>query len=254
MAITRVIPVLLLRNAGLVKTQKFKDPKYVGDPINAVKIFNEKEVDELVFLDITASPEGKKPPLELLKDICSECFMPLCYGGGITHIDEIYAIIQAGVEKVALNTITHERPALITEASEAFGASSVVVSIDVKKNLFGKMQVWTKGGKVNTKKDPVAWAKEVESLGAGEILINSIDRDGMMTGYDLDTIRKVAGAVDIPVIACGGAGSVEDLGKPILEAEASAVAAGSLFVFKGKHRAVLISYPEQQKLKELFRK
>ncbi len=252
MAITRVIPVLLLRNQGLVKSVKFKAPKYVGDPINAVRIFNDKEVDELVFLDITASTEGKPVPLALLQDIATECFMPLCYGGGIRSLKDIQQIIQVGVEKIALNTIAHEQPQLIQEAAAVYGSSSVVVSMDVKKNLFGKWQVWTKGGTVNTKKDPVAWAKEVEALGAGELMVQSIDKDGTMSGYDLELIRRVAQAVEVPVIACSGAGTVEDLARPIKEANASAVAAGSLFVFHGKHRAVLIQYPGQQVLRQLF--
>ncbi len=252
MVFTRVIPVLLLRNAGLVKTRKFRDAKYIGDPINAVRIFNEKETDELVFLDITASPQGKNPPMDLLHDIATECFMPLCYGGGIRNLEQIRNIIRVGVEKVALNTITHEKPELIGEAAEAVGSSSVVVSIDVKKNVFGKASVWTRGGTLNTKKDPATWAQEVEKRGAGEILLNNIDKDGMMTGYNLELIRTITHAVEIPVIACGGAATTEDLARPIKEASASAVAAGSLFVFKGKHRAVLISYPEPETLKALF--
>lgn len=251
--IPRVIPVLLLKNAGLVKTQKFKNPKYVGDPINAVKIFNEKEVDELVFLDITASIEKSKPNLKLLNDIATECFMPLCYGGGIKTIEDIKSIINCGVEKVSLNSIAVENPSFIRKAADVFGSSTIVVSIDVKKNLWGKKYIYTYSGTKATGLDPIRFTVEMQQQGAGELLINSIDNDGMMNGYDLDLIQQISKEVDIPVIACGGAGNLQHL----IQAEsagASAMAAGSMFVFHGQHRAVLINYPSQKDLQSLFNK
>jgi imidazole glycerol-phosphate synthase subunit HisF len=239
---------LLLKNDGLVKTVKFGQPKYVGDPINAVKIFNDKEVDELIFLDITATIEKRKPPFDLISRIASECFMPFCYGGGITSVEEIAKLFKLGVEKVAINTQALTNPSLIERAAELFGSQSVVVSIDVKKNLFGKYRVFSHGGRRSVKIDPVSFAKQMEQTGAGEILLNSIDRDGTGTGYDLELIRSVAEAVRIPVIACGGAGKVEDFSSAVKTAGASAVGAGSLFVFQGPHRAVLITYPTMSEL------
>lgn len=241
----RVIPVLLLKNGGLYKTIKFTDPKYIGDPINAIRIFNDKEVDELVLLDIAATIEKKDPNLSVLKDIASECFMPLSFGGGIRSIEMIREILNVGVEKVVLNTAAVERPALILESSRFFGNSTIAVSIDAKKNLLGNYVVYTYGGREKTKLNPVDWAIELERLGAGEIIINSIEQDGMMQGYDCKLIKSVADAVSIPVIAAGGAGSVKDFAKAINDCNASAVAAGSYFVFQGKHRAVLITYPSK---------
>jgi imidazole glycerol-phosphate synthase subunit HisF len=245
---TRVIPCLLLRDRGLVKTVKFKHPKYVGDPINAVKIFNEKEVDELFFLDITATAENRKPPFKLISQIASECFMPFGYGGGIRDLDAIKDLFSLGVEKVAINSYAVEKSSFIRDAADLFGSQSIVVSIDVKKNLFGKYRVYTHGGRRSTSFDPVNFAMQMEQVGAGEIFLNSIDRDGTMQGYDLDLIRRVAEAVTIPVVACGGAGKVDDLRDAIKKAGASAVSAGSMFVFKGKHRAVLINFPTAEEL------
>jgi cyclase len=248
----RVIPVLLLKNAGLVKTQKFKNPKYVGDPINAIKILNEKEVDELIFLDITASKEHKKPNLKLLNEIATECFMPLCYGGGIKTIEDIKNIISCGVEKVSLNSIAIENPDFVKSASDIFGSSTIVVSIDVKKNFWGKKIIYSYSGTKSTGLDPISFAVEMQKKGAGELLINSIDKDGMMNGYDYELIKQISKEVDIPVIACGGAGELKHL-KEAIGAGASAVAAGSMFVFHGKHRAVLINYPSQVELQNLFK-
>jgi len=253
MAITRVIPVLLLKNAGLVKTTQFKDPKYIGDPLNAVKIFNEKEVDELIFLDILATPEKKSIPLAFLEQVAQECFMPLAYGGGIRNVDEIRDILKVGVEKVIINTHAVEGNNFIREAAERHGSSTICVSIDVRKNFWGKYEIFTHGGRKNTKLDPVRFAVEMDQAGAGELMINSIDRDGTMKGYDYDLIKKITNEVGMPVIASGGAGSVEDFSRAVDEAGASAVAAGSMFVFHGKHRAVLISYPEQEVLKHAFK-
>lgn len=247
----RVIPVLLLQNSGLVKTQKFKNPKYVGDPINAVKIFNEKEVDELIFLDISATQENRKPNYKLLNEIATECFMPLCYGGGINSINDIKNVINAGVEKVSINTAAIENPEFIKEASDKYGSSTIIVSIDIKKNFWGKKTIHTYSASKNTGIDPIKFAQKMQEYGAGELLINSVDNDGFMKGYDLEVVRKISGEVDIPVIACGGAGNLQHL-KQAIEHGASAVAAGSMFVFHGPHRAVLINYPSQNELQALF--
>jgi cyclase len=244
---TRVIPSLLLKNKGLVKTVKFKQPKYVGDPLNAVKIFNDKEVDELIFLDITATAENRRPPIKLISQIASECFMPFCYGGGIRSVEDMAELFALGVEKVAINSRAVEEPSLIKHAAELFGNQSIVVSIDVKKSLFGKHRVFTHSGRRDAKLDPVSFAKQMEELGAGELFLNSIDRDGTMEGYDLDLIKKVSESVSIPVIACGGAGSLDDFAAA-KKSGASAVSAGSLFVFQGMHRAVLITYPSIKEL------
>ncbi len=250
---TRVIPCLLLRNLGLVKTVRFRKPTYVGDPINAVKIFNDKEVDELVFLDITATPERKKPPFELLSKIASQCFMPLSYGGGVRDLDDMTTLFSLGVEKVVLNSIAAEDPGFVRRAADRFGSSSVIVSIDVKKRFFGKPEVVTQGGRRKTGLDPVRFSVQMEEAGAGELFLNSVDRDGTMEGYDLPLIRQVVGAVGVPVVACGGAGSADDLRRAVADGGASAAAAGSLFVFQMPHRAVLINYPPAQVLRDLFR-
>lgn len=247
---TRVIPCLLLQNTGLVKTVKFKEPRYIGDPINAVKIFNEKYVDELVLLDIGATVSNRAPQLELLAEIASEAFMPLGYGGGIRSLEEIRKILSMGFEKVILNTSAAKDTELIMSASEMFGSQSIVVSIDVKKNFWGKYDVLTRCGTESLKMDPVQYAKKVEQAGAGEILLTSIDRDGAMQGYDLKLIHSVTQAVKIPVIASGGAGTVEDLAAAIQKGQASAVAAGSFFVYYGKHKAVLINVPTEKELVE----
>ena len=249
---TRVIPCLLLQNGGLVKTVKFKHPKYVGDPINAVRIFNEKEVDELMFLDIGATPAGRGPNFELLTAIGSEAFMPFGYGGGITSVDQIKQIYALGVEKVILNTSPERTPRLVSDAASIAGSSSVVVSIDVRRGWVGRYTVCTQGGQHDTKRDPVEYAQEMERLGAGEILLNSIDRDGTVTGYDLELIGRVAEAVRVPVVALGGAGSLSHF-RQAVEKGASAVSAGSFFVFHGRHRAVLITYPGYAELEKVFR-
>jgi cyclase len=247
----RVIPVLLLKGNGLYKTVKFKDPKYLGDPINAVKIFNDKEVDELCFLDITATNESREPNYKVISEIASECFMPLSYGGGIKTLDQGKKLFSMGIEKIILNSSVHTNPKLIEELASHFGSQSILVCLDVKKNIFGKYEIYSNSGKKNTGKDPLIFALEVQKLGAGEIIINSIDRDGTMTGYDVEMISKISSKLDIPVIACGGASCVDDFYKVVRDGYASAVGAGSLFVFHGKHRAVLISYPTSKQLKEL---
>ena len=243
----RIIPCLLLKDKGLVKTYKFNKTRYIGDPVNTVKIFNEKEVDELIFLDIRATINGRKPDIDLIYDIAGESFMPICYGGGITSIEEIKEIFFAGVEKTALNTAAFEKPKLVEKAAALFGSQSIVVSIDVKKKWLGKYEVCLHRGTKGTGLDPVKYAVHMQELGAGELLINSIDRDGTMQGYDLDLLSRISSAVEIPVVALGGAGRYEDFNDAIKKGGVSAVAAGSMFVYYGKNRAVLINYPTRDK-------
>lgn len=239
----RVIPCLLLRGHGLVKTKKFKDTVYVGDPVNAVRIFSEKEVDELVILDIDASREGREPNYELVAEIAGECFMPVAYGGGIRTLAQARKLIRCGIEKVVINSASVESTGFIREIADVFGSQAVVGSIDARKTLLGGHRVFVKSGTVDTRLKPEDHAASLEEAGAGEIFLNSIDCDGQMQGFDLPLIQKVARRVRVPVIACGGAGNVEHLREAIIEGGASAVAAGSMFVFHGKHRAVLINYP-----------
>lgn len=249
----RVIPCLLLNaSGGLVKTVKFRDPKYVGDPINAIRIFNDKEVDELIVLDIKASVDGRGPAFGTLHDIVDECFMPLAYGGGIRSLDDARAILSMGVEKVVLNSHAVGNPKLVEQVATEFGSQAVVVSIDTKKKLFGGYDTLTLGGSKRTGHDPVALAKRMESAGAGELFINAIDRDGTMQGYDIDLVASVCTQVQIPVIAAGGARAIDDLRQVLADGHASAAAAGSMFVFTGPHRAVLITYPNKDQLKELW--
>lgn len=247
----RIIPCLLLKNEGLVKTIKFTDSIYVGDPVNAVKIFNEKGADELIILDIMAGKERKKPNFKLIEDVASECFMPLCYGGGVTNLDDASQIFNLGIEKVSLNTAAIENPKLIKQIADKYGSQSTVVSIDVKKNIFGKYHVFTHGGKQNTKRDPLEVAQNAVAMGAGEIIINSIDQDGMMRGYELDIIKSVSQIVSVPVLAAGGAKNAQDFVRVLVEGGASGAVAGSCFVFHGKHKAVLITYPSFEQLKDL---
>ena len=248
----RVIPALLLKGQGLVKTIKFKNPRYLGDPINVVRIFNDKEVDEIVLLDITATPEKRGPHFEMLKNIASEAFIPLAYGGGIRSMDDVYTLLGIGIEKLILNTSAVENPALVHEIADHAGSQAVVVSMDVKKNFLGKYEIFTHCGQKKTGLDPVKHAVEMEKMGAGEIFVNSIDRDGMMQGYDIDLVKKIADAVSVPVVVCGGAGNLNDVAKVIKQGHASAAAAGSIFVFQGPLRGVLISYPAYQELKKLL--
>lgn len=252
MMATRVIPTLLLRGSGLVKTTRFKDPKYVGDPINAIRIFNDKEVDELILLDISRSAEHAGPAFEAIRDTASECFMPLAYGGGISSLEHIERILSIGVEKVVLNTAAIKQPELIEAAARAFGSQAIVVSIDVRKKLFGGYEVAANRGTERTGLDPLTFARRVEELGAGEVMVTSIERDGTMEGYDHQLIGRVSSALSIPVIASGGARDLDDMVTAAKQSGASAVAAGAFFVFQGKHRAILISYPAPQDLRRAF--
>lgn len=248
----RVIPVLLLRGDGLVKTVQFRDPRYIGDPINAVRLFNDLEVDELIFLDIEASAKGREPPFERLAEIASEAFMPICYGGGVTSFGQARRLFKSGIEKIALTTALIECPALVRKIADTYGEQAVVAGIDVKRDLFGRPRAMIRGGGGKTGMDPVRLARRAAELGAGEILLQSIDCDGTYQGYDLDMVRSVSASVGIPLVACGGAGELAHLRQGI-DAGASAAAAGSLFVYKGPHRAVLINYPERSQLRELLR-
>ena len=244
----RIIPCLLLQNGGLVKTTQFKNPRYLGDPRNVVKIFNDKEADELLLLDICATNEARGPNYELISEIASECFMPLGYGGGVTSVEQVQKLICTGLEKVVINTAAVKDSKLITESSEVIGSQSVVVSIDIRKRRFSKgYEVCSHSGKKRTGLDPLAFAKKMENAGAGELFINFIDRDGMMQGYDCSYVSEISNVVGIPVVVCGGAGGVTDLASAI-EAGASAASAGSMFVFQGKLKAVLISFPSSQDL------
>lgn len=241
----RIIPCLLVQNKGLVKTVKFADPKYVGDPINAVKIFNEKATDELMVVDIDCTRHNYEPDYKMIENIAAECRMPLCYGGGIKSVEQAQRIFSLGVEKIAISSIAIEKPDLITEIAEQVGNQSVVVVLDVKKRLFGnKYEIWTHNATKNTAKEPVEFAKLCESLGAGEIIINSIDQDGVMKGYDFTLINQIRDSISLPLTALGGAGTLDDIGKLIQKHGIIGAAAGSLFVFKGKYKAVLINYPD----------
>ncbi len=239
----RIIPCLLVHDKGLTKTVKFGPGKYVGDPINAVRIFNEKEVDELIVLDIDATVEQRAPDMHLIKSLATECRMPLSYGGGISTVDQVRQIISLGVEKVALSAAAIQNPKLISEAAKTVGSQSIVIVLDVKKSFWGKYEVFTHNGKKSTGRDVFELAKMVEDQGAGELVINSIDRDGVMKGYDYELIKKVRELVDIPITALGGAGSLQDIAKLIKQHHVIGAAAGSLFVFKGIYKAVLINYP-----------
>jgi cyclase len=247
----RIIPCLTLKERGLVKTTKFSNPRYLGDPINAVSIFNGKGVDELCIVDITATSRNSEPDFEYLKDIASEAFMPLSYGGGITNLSQIEKIFYIGYEKVIINSSFVLKPELITEAANIVGSQSIVVSIDVKNELFGRRSCYIKDGSTKVKQDPVTLAKKAEDLGAGEILLNSITFDGTMQGYDIELVREVADAVSIPIIACGGARDINDFKTVLQEGGAHAAAAGSLFVYYGSKKAVLITAPEEKDLIEI---
>jgi cyclase len=247
----RVIPCLLLHNGGLVKTVRFKSPKYVGDPINAIRIFNEKEVDELMVLDISASREGREPDYGLIEKFASECFMPLCYGGGIKTVAQAKQLFAIGVEKVCLQTAALQDLKIISDLAACFGSQSIMVSIDVKKNWMGNYKIYASHNRKTVSGRPVEYARKAVEAGTGELLLTSVDQDGTMKGYDLTLIQEVAAAVAVPLIAAGGAGGLSDL-KAAVKAGASAVAAGSLFVFQGPHRAVLISYPKYADLERLF--
>ena len=254
---TRLIPVLLLKDRGLVKTTNFKSPSYVGDPRNALKIFNEKEVDELCFLDISAGRESSRPNFELLEEIVSEGFMPIAYGGGIRSLDDIHRLFKIGIEKVVLNSIIFQTPSLIFEAAQIYGEQSIVLSFDLKHNKgwFGVNKgysIYTNSGKKKITGDYLQIIKELVALGAGEVLVNSIDKDGTREGLDIELLDSISKILDVPVIGCGGVGSLNHIKEAVDKTRLSAIAAGSFFVYHGKHRAVLITYPSIDSLNQIF--
>jgi len=250
----RIIPSLLVHENGLVKTVNFKNPKYVGDPINAVKIFNEKEVDELAVFDIDATVLNKEPDYVLIEKLANQSRMPLCYGGGVKTVEQAQRIFGLGIEKIALSSAVIQKPELITEIASRVGSQSVIVVLDVKKKLLGGYEVYTHNGKKSTGLNPFKFAEEAEKLGAGEIIINSIDQDGVMKGYDMNLIEKIREKISLPMTVLGGAGSLDDIGKVINKHGIIGVAAGSLFVFKGVYKAVLINYPKRNEKDELIYK
>lgn len=252
----RIIPCLLVHKGGLVKTQGFKDAKYVGDPINAVKIFNEKEADELIVLDIDATVQGREPDFTLIAKLAAECRMPLCYGGGVTTAAQAAWIVDMGVEKVAVSSAAIANPALLTEMADAVGRQSVVAVLDVRKKsgLFAKgYEVCTRNATLAHKTDPIALAQQLQDAGAGEIVVNSVDRDGFMQGFDLELGSQFRRTLKVPVTFMGGAGSLDDVAQLISKLGVVGAAAGSLFVFKGKYRAVLINYPTPSQKTQLCR-
>ncbi len=248
----RIIPVLLLKNLGLVKSVKFNKHRYIGDPINAVKIFNDKKADELVFLDVNASKENRLISLDFVHKVGDEANMPFAVGGGIKTIKDIRSILENGAEKVVINTATFVNPQFIKEAVDTFGSSTIVVCLDIRKNLYGKYQLVYKNGKKKAKDDLLEFAQKIQEFGAGEIIIQSIDKDGTYEGYDIELIELISKNVSIPVVALGGASKYDDFSLAVNEGYASAVAAGSLFVYHGPRRAVLISFPTKDEIKKIF--
>lgn len=248
----RIIPCLLIEGGGLVKTQQFEAPKYVGDPINAVRIFNEKQVDEIMVIDISATREGRQPNADLIEKLAAECRMPLCYGGGVKTLAQFEAIVKVGVEKVAISTAAVSSPGLISKAAQTVGSQSVTVVLDVRKDARGDYEIFAENGTRATGLKPNAFAATAEELGAGEIVLNAIDRDGMMTGYDHDLVRSIRAVTSVPLTVLGGAGSLSDIRRLFQEFGTIGAAAGSIFVFKGAYRAVLINYPNPQVKHELL--
>ena len=250
----RIIPCLLLKEKGLVKSAKFKNHRYIGDPLNAIKIFNDKKADELLFLDIEASKKKRRVSIELVKQLGDECHMPFSVGGGIKTIEDIGALINAGAEKVCINSAAFDNPQFVKQASEVYGSSAIIVAIDIKKNFFGKYKVYLHSRGKLTNVDPVQQAITMMKSGAGELFINSVDKDGTMDGYDLPLIRSISEEVSVPVIASGGAGSIGDLVKGLTTGKADALAAGSMFVFHGPRKAVLINMPDRNLVSQKFSK
>ncbi|SFV62811.1 Imidazole glycerol phosphate synthase cyclase subunit [hydrothermal vent metagenome] len=247
---TRVIPTLLLKDGSLVKTINFKKYNYIGDPVNTVRIFNELEVDELIFLDIFASKNNSDINFKLLKDIANECFMPLSYGGNIKSLDDAKKIFEIGFEKIVINSNAFDNLKLIEEIAKYFGSQSIIGSIDVKKNFFGKYRIFSHHGRIKQEKDVIIWSKKLESVGIGELFLTSIDKEGTWEGYDIELIKKVTDSVQIPVIANGGAGSIDDIGEVAREANASACAVGSLVVYQKKGMGVLVNFPDRKRLED----
>jgi cyclase len=249
----RIIPCLLMNeNGGLVKTVKFKNPQYIGDPLNAVKIYNERQVDELIILDITASKINSSPKFKTIEKIASECFIPLSYGGGIRTIEDMKCLFSLGVEKVVLNSIAIDSPNIISEAAQIFGKQSIVVNINTKINLFRKYRLYDSKRSKITSICPIVYSKYLESLGAGEIMITSVDQDGMLKGYDIPLLKKIVNDICVPVIGCGGAGKLDDI-KDALKTSVHALAAGSLFIYQKSSGSVLINYPDRNEIENLWK-
>lgn len=247
----RVIPALLLRHGGLVKTQRFKAPMYVGDPINVIRIFNEKEVDELMVLDITATKENREPDYSLIEQVAGECFMPLAYGGGVHTVQQAQRIFASGVEKICIQTAALANLSFVSDLADRFGSQSIMVSIDVKRDWLGRERVFAASQRKTLSPDWLQLLSELVGAGAGEVLLNAVDKDGTMSGPDLNLIRQASEQLNVPLIAVGGVSSLADI-KSAVDAGASAVAAGAFFVYHGPHRAVLITYPKYSELEHLF--
>lgn len=246
----RIIPCLQLIESSLVKTVKFRNPSYIGDPVNTVRIFNELEVDELCFLDIRATSQNKKTNFRILEEIANECFMPLSFGGGLKDFETVKKIFAIGFEKVVINSYAIKQPQFITKVAEYFGNQAVIASIDIKKNILGNHLVFTNNGIEKTKLEPISWAQKLEELGAGELLVTSMDRDGIWEGFDVKIIKKISESVSIPVIANGGAGSVQHIGDVVINGRASAVALGSMVVYQKKGMGVLVNFPDKEELEK----
>lgn len=248
----RVIPCLLLHEQKLVKTVRFKNENYIGDAMNAVRIFNEKAVDEIIILDIWKSIKRETPDFKYLKKLASQCFMPVAYGGGLSSLKQIKTVFELGMEKVILNSMAYSNPECVRKAVHVFGAQSIVGAMDVKKGLFGKYTVHTWRGRHNTHITPIDYAQYLERIGVGEIFLNNITLDGKMTGYDLKLLREVSSSVKVPVTVCGGAGSIEDLSQGISYGGVNAVAAGSMFVYMGNTKSILINYPDRKVIEKIM--
>jgi len=249
---TRVIPCLQLIDHSLVKTVKFGSYGYIGDPINTVRIFNELEVDELLFLDIRATVQNRGPNLNILEEIASECFMPLSFGGGLRDFNLVKRIFSIGFEKVILNSFAIENPEFVSKVAEHFGNQAVIGSIDIKKTLFGKYQVYSKDGTEKTKLDPVEWAQKLEDLGVGELLITSMDRDGTWEGFDIEITKRISETISIPLIANGGAGSMKHIGEVVKKGGADAISLGSMVVYQKKGMGVMVNFPDKQEIKAVL--
>jgi cyclase len=248
----RIIPVLLLKGLGLVKSIKFEEHRYIGDPINAVKLFNDLKADELVFLDIMASKEGRVISIDFVQKVGEEANMPFAVGGGVSNLNQIQEIIGAGAEKVIINTKAVQNPGFVREAADTFGSSTIIVCMDVKKKILGKVQTWILGGNKPSGYSPVDFAKYMQDQGVGELIVQSIERDGMMQGYDIELIKTISEAVTIPVIALGGGGNLYHMQQAYHKAFANGLAAGSMFVYHGKRKGVLINYPERKEINQFF--
>jgi imidazole glycerol-phosphate synthase subunit HisF len=248
----RVIPVLLLKNRGLYKTVRFRDEKYIGDPINAVKILNEKQCDELIFLDVLATRQKREIDFNLIKEIAEECFMPFSYGGGINDLNQIERVLKMGVEKIVIDTALFTDPGFLKNAVSQFGGSTIVASVDVRKSLWGKYSVFSHTGIDTSEIDLMSFLKNIEAAEAGELMINNVDLDGTRKGYDFHLAEKIAAELTLPIVFCGGCGSMFDIRKLLTETQVSAAAAGSLFVFHGPHKGVLINYPSPEEIGNIY--